>query len=325
MRRSEIDRELERLRETADQARSALLEVEVDSTRELLDQSTLTGETGRRWTAAREALAAAWERHAELAALLEQAADAGNRGEAEALLARAPAELGAASAVGQAREVMAAADAAWGTLRPRLDAAAHALQELPAGQAPPAARRELTRLVGALTHDPLAVAAESVEAVEASLAEAIRAGAEQQALRRELAERLGIVREALDELDAADAGAPGLRRQFDQVLELSEAGRSRDALAALVALQDAAAARLDAAQEAERAARAAVEALDELRGVLGAYRVKARRLRVLEDGDVAAALGDVEQALDATPADLAGAQAALRHLQQTLSSKAVPR
>jgi hypothetical protein len=73
MKRDDLDQELGRLRQASEHIAANLIELEIDSGRQLLDASTLTGVSARRWTAASAALTDLWTWRALLDGLLERA------------------------------------------------------------------------------------------------------------------------------------------------------------------------------------------------------------------------------------------------------------
>jgi hypothetical protein len=163
----EIDSTLQRLRGATEAIGANLLEVELDPNRELLDSSTLEGESATRWDEASTTLAQLWQWHALLEALLDRAVKLrGARprlpekrlrelrellegasielssvhvpleqrdllGGAQTALRCTPQELleRSSAAFDQAKTVLAAAGNAWDALLPRLQAARAALQE----------------------------------------------------------------------------------------------------------------------------------------------------------------------------------------------------
>jgi hypothetical protein len=68
-----LDQELTRLRTASERVAANLVELEIDSSRKLLEASTLTGESLDRWSAASAALTDLWEWRALLEAFLERA------------------------------------------------------------------------------------------------------------------------------------------------------------------------------------------------------------------------------------------------------------
>ncbi len=73
MRSDEPDQRLAELHRAADQVSANLVELEIDTGRELLDASELEGETAARWTASNVTLTELWRRHDLLKAFLKQA------------------------------------------------------------------------------------------------------------------------------------------------------------------------------------------------------------------------------------------------------------
>ncbi len=73
MKLEDCDTELNRLRETSDRIAANLVELEIDSSRQLLEASTLTGVSAARWSAASAALTDLWEWRGLLEGFLERA------------------------------------------------------------------------------------------------------------------------------------------------------------------------------------------------------------------------------------------------------------
>ncbi|MGH2885727.1 MAG: hypothetical protein ACRDPA_24010, partial [Solirubrobacteraceae bacterium] len=73
MSRDDPTAELIRLQEASDRVAANLLELEIDSSRQLLDVSTLTGRSADRWSEASNALTDLWRWQGQLKALLERA------------------------------------------------------------------------------------------------------------------------------------------------------------------------------------------------------------------------------------------------------------
>jgi hypothetical protein len=73
MKQSETDQELERLREAGERVGANLVELEIDSSRQLLEARTLTGESAARWSAASAELTDLWEWRGLLERFLERA------------------------------------------------------------------------------------------------------------------------------------------------------------------------------------------------------------------------------------------------------------
>ncbi len=73
MKLEDCDTELNRLREADERIAANLVELEIDSSRQLLEASTLTGESAARWSAASAALTDLWEGRGQLEGFLERA------------------------------------------------------------------------------------------------------------------------------------------------------------------------------------------------------------------------------------------------------------
>jgi hypothetical protein len=257
-------------------------------------------------------------------------------------------------AFADANAALAEITRAWDELTPRLAVARDALDEASEraaalGDAEIAAlegpRKRHAELTATLAHDPLAVSAEEVEALEASLAAANRDLAGAGALRDELEQRLGRARALVQAIENARAEAiaartvaearilaPALveapdRTDLDAALErvqsLAAAGRWREADAELTRWHARADALLDQARAAVAANRAPVLARNELRGRLDAYSAKAARLRLVERSDVAELRDQARRALFEAPTDLARAEELLVRLQRALSETEV--
>jgi len=73
MKLDDADRELEHLRGASERVAANLVELEIDSSRQLLEARTLTGESAARWSAASAALTNLWEWRGLLERFLEKA------------------------------------------------------------------------------------------------------------------------------------------------------------------------------------------------------------------------------------------------------------
>jgi hypothetical protein len=239
----EVDQRIFRLSRDVQENADALLEIELDPTRELLEKSRLAGETAAAWATASADLARAWETRTLLEGHLQRVRETRDRSrgrdqmvELEDLLdgrsLEVPGEPGArcsprealarsAAAVRQGAALMRSVAQAWDALVPRLTTASATLRacdelldELGAGpQADLAdARRELARLTDAVAKDPLAAAPEPVAALEARVAE-VRRGVERlRDFRADADGRLDDARALLAEADRADADARDAHR-----------------------------------------------------------------------------------------------------------------
>jgi hypothetical protein len=245
----DVDRRILRLSRDVQANADALLELELDHTRELLEKSALCGATASAWATASAALARAWEAQAVLEGHLERlgtlrggrskvghkqlleleealgpraldaVGDGGGRCSAEQMLDWSSADAG------EARRLVATVAQAWDPVVPRLTSAnatlracADLLDEL--GAPPEAgltdARRELARLTDAVAKDPLSVALEPVAALEAAVA-SVRAGAEH--LRDFRADAEGRLDEARDLLADARRAEEDAREAHAVVLD----------------------------------------------------------------------------------------------------------
>lgn len=73
MRLDDLDQKAQRLREASERISANLVELEIDSGRQLLEASALEGQSAAQWGAASAALNELWRRHGLLEGLLEQA------------------------------------------------------------------------------------------------------------------------------------------------------------------------------------------------------------------------------------------------------------
>ena len=282
-----------RLQETCDRVAANLVELEIDSSRQLLEVSSLTGRSADRWTQASAALTDLWRWHGQLTQLLERAgklrspwrstelrslldgdsvelatsevplAERDLLGRSEVTVRCTPEELLArmSGAFDEVKTVVARFEDAWAALTPRVTAAQEALEQAQG------------------------LAAGLGERHRADLDEAVRTVA-----------RL-----------AASAGAdplatpPGeLDRLIDSLHEIR-----RD---------------LDEARRAACADRAPVEARNQFRALLEAYQVKAQRLGVVEDPELEQTFARAHEALYTAPTDLALAAQLVRRYQELIGS-----
>ena len=75
MKLDDLDRELERLQEASERVSANLVELEIDSSRQLLEARALTGESAAQWSAASAALTSLWEWRGLFEKFLERAAE----------------------------------------------------------------------------------------------------------------------------------------------------------------------------------------------------------------------------------------------------------
>ena len=237
------------------------------------------------------------------------------------------------------RDVIAAVDAAWTELLPRLErATAEAVRlagEMPGHRDVTAARAALARLADRIAEDPLGAADELARA-EALLAAARQAAAQARALagrvrddlvaaersateiaalidegRIGLAESRRTVADPSGLLDPLDptvlTGERGLEPWLARLRRLAEAGQVERAAAGMARWRSLADQTLTAARQVAEANAEPAARRRELRGLLRAARAKAVAAGRVEDG----ALRDIEQrareALE-VPCDLAAAQ-----------------
>lgn len=374
---------LRQLHEALERVSARLVELEIDSSRQLLEATRLEGESAARWSEANNMLTELWRRQTLLEGLLARADKLrGSRrtGELDSLLRGQSIEvatsevplasrtlLGASqtaercspdellasmsAAYDRVKAVVVAISAAWEELVPRLDTARQLLSECTnlADDLGEASRqdlsnagREIRELGRSITSDPLSVAAGRVQAAVVSL-EAIRADLRSVAdLRRRFDGRMLEARELVERLRAAvaaaqaaeaelrlkiSASAPvsvngppsGLDAELAQIAELASSGDWRAARQALEGWTARLESALDQADRALEANRAPIEARNQLRALLDAYQVKAKRLGVLEAPAVAEQLAAAREALYTAPTDLGAAAQLVRSYQQALS------
>ncbi|HET6864870.1 MAG TPA: hypothetical protein VFH80_03065 [Solirubrobacteraceae bacterium] len=385
MKLDDLDRELAHLREANERVGANLVELEIDSSRQLLEARPLTGESAVRWAAASAALTNLWEWRGLLEQFLARAEELrrGSRrtNELRSLIDGPSIELARSqiplserdllsssevtvrctadqllermsAAFDDVKTVVAAFGRAWDTLTPRLTAARGLLdktQALAASSGDSArtdldeASDRLTRLNGALTSDPLSVAASDVERLIDSL-EAIRRDLEATgALRRDLDARLADSRALLSQLravveevraaheellikiaapsaPAAPEPATDLGGELDQIETLARSGGWREARRRLDQWTAQTRELLDVAQRTLRANRAPIEARNQLRALLEAYQVKAGRLGAVEDSELERIFAQAHQALYTAPTDLAIVAQLVRRYQELLSA-----
>lgn len=374
---------LQRLRDAAERVSANLVELEIDSGRQLLEASPLQGKSAASWSRASEALTELWRRHGLLEGLVERAQKRQGSRQADELRSllegpsielsssevplaerdllgssrvanrRSPDELlaGMSAAFDEVKTVVARIGEAWEMLIPKLDAARRLLQVTSqlaeeVGESGRGdlkfASQTLDTLSAAITTDPLSIATDDVDSLSRSL-QAIRAdlessialarGFDKRMLEgRELLDRLRVavqeVQAAHEELRArisvpaappAPATPDGLETELAAIVELGQRGAWRESRQAL----DDWAARtntlLEAARQALDANRAPIDARNQLRALLDAYQVKAKRLGLLEDPRLAGIFARAQEALHNAPTDLGLAAQLVRSYQQAVS------
>ena len=382
MRTEHVDRRLADLHQACEHISANLVDLEIDSGRQLLDATRLEGESAARWETASQALTELWRAHGLLESLLKQADELRKsrrldevaallRGRSieltssevpidrRKLLASAeetercsPDELLASmsSAFDEVKTVLSQIGTAWEQLVPAIDAARgrlHAATELAAelhdSDRPDlaAAGRRLDDLRAAVTADPLSVDPHEVDALMRTIAQ-IDSGLEADvALKRGFEARILEAREALQQLGslrgelraarqelAVKISVPGMppsavgddgEGELSQIAALAQRGAWSQARAELDAWTERLALRHDEAERLLRASRVPIEARNQLRALLDAYQVKAKRLGVLEDPEVADAYGRAQAALYNAPTDLNRAAQLVRAYQEMVN------
>jgi len=251
----ELDHRIRRFSTAVQEMAETLLELELDPTRELLENSKRAGATASAWTPVSTALGRAWEARTLLEAHLERVRELRGRKprlsrerllELDELLERpmlaVPGEPGArdscqallkrsSAAIADAQQLIAMVSKTWDALVPRLTtanatlrASGELLEQLGADPGPgfADARRELQRLTDTVAGDPLSAAPEPVAALEAAVAE-VRADAERlRDLRSDTGARLAEARDLLTELRAAEADAHEAHRVAEEKIAGAE-------------------------------------------------------------------------------------------------------
>jgi hypothetical protein len=382
-------RELELLHEAAERISANLVELEIDSSRQLLEASRLEGKSAERWSATSAALTELWRRNALLEELLAQADKLrGGRhsGELQALLEGASIELSSAAvplaqrellggaqvaercsprqllasmsaAFDEVKTVVAQIGGAWETLVPELDAARRLLQECRrlTEELGESARRDLesadqtlNRLASAVTADPLSVEVDEIHGTVETLrgirddlqdSLALKRGFESRTLAaRSLLEQLrtvvGQAQAAHEELllkisIPSPPPAPEPHAELDlelaRITELAGHGAWAEASRSLKDWTARAEGLLAEGRRALDANRAPIEARNQLRGLLDAYQVKAKRLGVLEQPELQEIFARAQDALYTAPSDLSVAAQLVRGYQTALAgSQSVP-
>jgi cell division septum initiation protein DivIVA len=200
----------------------------------------------------------------------------------------------------------------------------------------------LAQLGATVTADPLSVdpvevgvLARRIDALHAGLEAdaALKRGFEARILEaREAVERLRAarneVRAARDELlvkISVGAGPPPPpdgddgERELSEIAALAQQGAWSQARTELDAWTERVAVRHDEAERLLRASRAPIEARNQLRALLDAYQVKAKRLGLVEDAEVAAAYSRAQAALYNAPTDLNSAAQLVRAYQEAVN------
>jgi hypothetical protein len=255
------------------------------------------------------------------------------------------------AAFDQIKTVISRIDQAWGAMIPKLERGRQLLQgarRLADELAEPrpgeleSASKALGALSGCVAKDPLSVDASDVDRLVRAV-EDMRDDLERSAglkrgfeLRiREARELLALLQAEVVEAQSARAevmvkirgaqvppvpeGSGDLELELDNVAELGRHGAWSEARRALARWR----ARVDAlrgsAQRTLASSRAPIETRNQFRALLDAYQVKAKRLGLLEEPQLADVFARAEETLYRAPTDLAVAAELVRSYQQALS------
>jgi len=380
-----IDRRLAALHQTSERISANLVDLEIDSGRQLLEATRLEGRSTVRWGAASQALTELWRRHSLLVSLLKQADELRHSRRTDQLTSLlhgrsieltsfevpiaqrkllasdeetercSPDELLASMSAtfDEVKTVLSEIGSAWERLVPAIDDARgrlHAATELAAelheGSRSDlqAAGGRLAELGATVTADPLSVDPNEVDMLARRIDE-IRSGLEADvALKRGFEARILGAREALEQLGSLRnelrAARQELRikislpdaaqrppdddgeRELSQIAALAQRGAWSQARAELDAWTERMAVCHDEAQRLLRACRVPIEARNQLRALLEAYQVKAKRLGMVEEPEVADAYKQAQAALYNAPTDLNVAAQLVRAYQEMVNGSA---
>jgi hypothetical protein len=243
---------LAQLHEASERISANLVELEIDTSRQLLERSSLIGESAAQWSAASQALAELWRQGGLLEGLLVRADKARRGDELRSLLEGRSIELASAkvplaerallgasqetercspdellatmsASFDQANAVVASIGEAWDRLIPKLDAARRLLGSAvrlagelgePGRSDLEVASRGLEELSSAVTHDPLSVAERDVDVRAAAIQAILDDLEEGLALKRSFETRVLEARELLDLLRVALRDAQSARTEL---------------------------------------------------------------------------------------------------------------
>jgi hypothetical protein len=380
------DQRLTDLHQASERISANLVDLEIDSGRQLLEATRLEGQSAARWSAACAALTELWRRHGLLEALLAQADELQSSRRTDQLasllrdrsielassevpLARrdllasaeetercSPDELLASmsAAFDEVNAVVSEIGSVWERLVPAVDDARRRLQtatQLASGMGEGNRRdlesvaQDLSAIGASVTTDPLSVRAADVDALANRLG-SIQAELEADAaLKRGFEARIMDAREALERLRwlrdeartareelmikiSVPAAPPAPRgdeegdREIAEIAALAQRGAWSEARSALDAWSGRIDLRLEEARRLLEASHVPIEARNQLRALLDAYQVKAKRLGVLEDGTVADAFARAQAALYNAPTDLNLAAQLVRAYQAMINGSA---
>jgi DNA repair exonuclease SbcCD ATPase subunit len=386
MRSDEADQRLADLHRAAEQVSASLVELEIDTGRQLLDASRLEGETARRWTESNAILVELWRRHSLLEAFLGQADELRGSKRAERLqsmvdgasieLAGTEVPLAQRTLLGSAdqaqrcspAELLAAMseqfeavkatlieiDGVWDRLLPRLDEARGLLQEarrraeeLGEGEAElESVAQQLEDAGRTVSSDPLRAHGDEIDQASERLT-AIRdelertaelkrsfersmlgAHEELERLRELLGEAAAARQELLVKIAAPDAPEAQASRtdlafELNAITELARTGAWRQARRALDEFNARIVVALDQGRRARDDCRAPLRDRNQLRALLEAYQVKAKRLGRDGDPGLSEIFGEAHNVLYTAPTELARAAQLVRRYQLTLTQTQV--
>ncbi|HUA46304.1 MAG TPA: hypothetical protein VMA77_13825 [Solirubrobacteraceae bacterium] len=354
MKTDDLDHELSRLKQASQRIAANLVEIEIDSSRQLLEAVALTGASAARWAEASAALTDLWawrallddllaradklpgsrRRTDELRSLLQGAsieltrapiplAERDLLGSAEVTARCTPDELIArmSSAFDEAKTVVAEFTAAWDALIPPLTSARAALERA----------RGLAARLGESESADLVEAANRVESLTTIVgADPLSAQQVQvDSLLDSLAAVIGEARAAHDEavMKVAVPTAPpppelpdDPSAELDEIERLARSGAWRETGGRLDRWTSRTAAALDDPERNLYANRAPLEARRQLRGLLEAYQLKAGRLGAIEDLELERIYAQAHEALYTAPTDLARMARLVRRYQEIVSN-----
>jgi hypothetical protein len=306
MNRNDLENELSRLREASERIAANLVELEIDSSRQLLESSTLTGASAARWAAASAALTNLWSWRALLDDLLERAEKlyAGRRhaDELSSLLTGPSIELTSSPVPLAERDLLGSAENTTRCTPDELIARmSSAFDEV---------KTALTEF-GATwsTLDAGLADARSRLAYLTTVIQEARAAHEQV-----------VAKIALSTPPPSPELPDDPRLELGEIEQLARSGDCLDAQRRLGRWTSRTAARLDEAQRILRVNRAPLEARGQLRGLLEAYRVKAARMHAIEDPELERIYAEARDALYTAPTDLAQVAQLVRRYQEILGA-----
>jgi hypothetical protein len=340
----ELDRELDRLQQASERVAANLVELEIDSSRQLLEASTLTGESAARWSAASAALTELWEWRGLLERFLERAQELRGSSrlaaELRALLTGPAIELARSQVPLAERDLLGSSEVTVGcTADELLERMAGAFDEVKTVVA------EIGTAWEALT-PRLTVARKLVEwahGLAASLGESRRSDL------ADAAHRLAALTAALsaDPLSVAPGHVDALIDSLEAIQrELEAAIALRGAFEARLADARALVGKLRAVAEEGQTAHGEllvkiavpsapaapgppadlevqldeIGARNQLRALLEAYQVKAGRLGAVENPELERVFAQAHQALYTAPTDLAIVAQLVRPYQELVSA-----